>query len=101
MRLLIVTQAVDRDDPVLGFFHRWIEELAKRYEYISVICLREGRHSLPQKIRVYSLGKEKGEQSRSRYAFRFLALVWRLRAEYGAVLVHMNQEYVLLAGFLW
>ena len=56
-RLLITTQAVDLDDPVLGFFHRWIEEFAKHCESISVICLKEGRHDLPDNVHVYSLGK--------------------------------------------
>ena len=32
MKLLIVTQAVDTEDPVLGFFVRWIEELGKHVE---------------------------------------------------------------------
>lgn len=101
MRLLIVTQAVDKEDSVLGFFHRWIEEFAKHFEKVSVICLREGAHTLPENVHVYSLGKEKGRRSRFMYAARFLALTWKLRGEYDAVFVHMNKEYVLLAGPLW
>lgn len=101
MRLLVVTQAVDQDDPVLGFFHAWVAELAKRYGSLVVICLKEGRHSLPQNVRVYSLGKEKGRASRGVYAFRFLSLIWRLRKEYDAAFVHMNQEYVLIGGLSW
>ena len=27
-KLLIVTQAIDLDDPILGFFHHWVEMLA-------------------------------------------------------------------------
>ena len=30
MKLLLVTQNVDRTDPILGFFHQWVEEIAKR-----------------------------------------------------------------------
>lgn len=101
MRLLIVTQAVDRNDPVLGFFHRWVEEFAKKYSQVSVICLREGTHALPGNVHVYSLGKEKGRRPPFVYAIRFLSLVWRLRSEYDGVFVHMNQEYILLAGILW
>ena len=44
MKLLVVTQAMDEQDPVLGFFVRWVEELAKRAERIEVICLKEGKH---------------------------------------------------------
>lgn len=60
MRLLVVTQAVDKQDPVLGFFHRWLEEFAKHADQLIVICLREGTHSLPSNVRIYSLGKENG-----------------------------------------
>lgn len=101
MKLLIVTQVVDTEDPVLGFFVRWIEEFSKHVERIEVICLKEGRHELPANVRVHSLGKEKGDASRGIYALRFMSLVWKLRDEYDAVFVHMNQEYILIAGWLW
>jgi glycosyltransferase involved in cell wall biosynthesis len=35
------------------------------------------------------------------YAFLFLSLAWKKRREYDAVFVHMNQEYILIAGLLW
>ncbi|MDD3531278.1 MAG: glycosyltransferase family 4 protein [Candidatus Pacebacteria bacterium] len=99
MRLLVVTQAVDTEDPVLGFFVRWIEELAKRVERVEVICLREGRHdSLPANVRVHSLGKENGV-SRVAYVFHFYRYISSLL--YDAVFVHMNEEYVLLGGLFW
>ena len=101
MKLLIITQAVDTEDPFLGFFVRWIEEFAKHVERIEVICLKEGKHSLPKNVRVHSLGKERGAASRATYALRFLKLVWKLRHEYDAVLVHMNPEYVVLGGLFW
>ncbi|MBU6323776.1 glycosyltransferase family 4 protein [Patescibacteria group bacterium] len=101
MKLLIVTQAVDTEDPVLGFFVGWIRAIAKRAERVEVICLREGKHELPENVRVHSLGKERGRAGRAAYAWRFLRLAWSLRKEYGAVFVHMNQEYVLIAGWLW
>ena len=101
MKLLILTQVVDRTDPFLGFFHGWIAELATHFEHIEVICLREGQHALPANVRVHSLGKEKGARSRIAYAVRFVGLAWKLRGSYDVVFVHMNQEYVLLAGWLW
>jgi len=101
MRLLIVTQVVDEQDPVLGFFCRWIEEFSKHVERIEVICLKSGRSDLPGNVRVHSLGKERGAASRAAYAWRFLVLVWRLRCDYDVVFVHMNPEYVILGGPLW
>lgn len=100
MNLLIITQSVHKHDPVLGFFHGWIVALAKKYHQIHVICLYEGDHDLPMNVRVHSLGKESGV-SRFKYITRFFNYVWNLRKEYSSVLVHMNQEYVLLGGWLW
>lgn len=100
MRLLVVTQVVDRNDTFLGFFHRWLEEFSTRYEHIHVICLKEGDHALPSNVTVHSLGKE-DSVSRMTYVVRLFRFVWGLRREYDAVFVHMNQEYVLLAGWLW
>lgn len=103
MRLLIVTQAVDERDPVLGFFVRWIQEFASHTESIEVVCLREGHYTLPRNVRVHSLGKERGRPTLSSfaYALRFLTLSWRLRHEYDVVFVHMNPEYLDIAGWLW
>lgn len=109
-RLLLITQVVDLDDTSLSFFHKWIEKLAEKFDRIEVICLKEGRHSLPGNVTVHSLGKESIETSttvfpkfivRVRYMYRFFSLVWSLRYSYDAVFVHMNQEYVMLAGWLW
>jgi len=100
MRLLICTQAVDKTDPVLGFFHRWIEEFAKHCESVIVICLREGKHQLPSNVKVLSLGKERGG-SRLTRIIRFCYYVLRHIRSYDAAFVHMNPEYALLGGGLW
>ncbi len=101
MKLLIVTQAVDQNDPILGFFCRWLETFSKEYAQIEVICLKEGEHHLPANIRVHSLGKENGRAGRFTYAVRFKRLAWQLRHEYDAVFVHMNPEYVIIGGLTW
>lgn len=109
MKLLICTQTVDRRDPILGFFHRWIEEFAKHCEKITVICLREGEHQLPNNVRVISLGKSTHVSntmiyhsvSRIRYAANFLKYIFQLKKEYDAVFVHMNPEYLVLGGPFW
>lgn len=100
MRLLIITQAVDLDNPILGFFHGWIKEFSKYAEHIDIICLESGRSDLPKNARVYSLGKEKSV-SRLGYVLNFYTYLWRLRKDYDTVFIHMNQEYVLLGGILW
>lgn len=100
MKLLILTQKVDRQDPILGFFHRWLEEFAKHYERVTVICLKEGEHNLPPNIYIRSLGKERGV-SKFTYLWRFYSSIWRERKNYDAVFVHMNPEYVVLGGIPW
>ncbi|KND47914.1 MAG: hypothetical protein AB199_04120 [Parcubacteria bacterium C7867-004] len=101
MRLLVVTQVVDSKDSVLGAYHAWLRELAKHFEHIEVVCLFEGEHALPENVQVHSLGKEKAVSPSYVYAFRFMRFAWSLRNQYDSVLVHMNQEYILLAGVLW
>src|SRR3989344_551624 len=96
MRLLICTQAVDRNDPVLGFFHRWIEEFSPHAEKVTVICLRKGEYDLPN-IEVIALS----ERGRLLRAIELLSIVFRRRREYDTVFVHMNPEYIVAAGWLW
>jgi glycosyltransferase involved in cell wall biosynthesis len=117
MKLLILTQKADMNDSGLGFFHRWIVELAKSFETLVVVCLEEGTHDFPANVRVISLGKDKlksgGSESngstgmpvvpfrRFRYVARFYSAIWRERHDYDSVFVHMNEEYVLLGGLFW
>ena len=116
MKLLICTQAVDRDDPILGFFHRWLLEFARRCEQVTVICLREGKHSLPQNVSVYSLDVDSTEKKKNTMIYhnifrrmlsrvgrsrKFWCLCSMLRRDYDAVFVHMNPEYVILGAPLW
>ena len=110
-RLLLVTQKINLDDSVLGVYHRWVDELAKKFDHIDVICLYRGRSSLPLNVAIYSLGKERLAHTdthalargltRIKYIFRFFNLIWRLRGDYNRVLVHMNPEYMLMAGLIW
>jgi glycosyltransferase involved in cell wall biosynthesis len=100
MNLLIVTQKVNRNDSILGFFHRWLEEFAKHCEKLTVICLEKGEYDLPDNVRVLSLGKEKNV-SRWQYIIRFYKYIWQERRNYDFVFVHMNVEYIILGGLPW
>ena len=48
MRILIITQKVDKDDSLLGFFHYWIENIAALAEQVTVIALSKGSYDLPK-----------------------------------------------------
>ncbi len=100
MKILIVTQAVDRVHPILGFFHRWIEEFARQCDSVTVIGQQVGDHALPDNVRVLSLGKEE-ERSRLRQILRFWMLQWELRHQYDVVFVHMTPVWMVLGTPIW
>lgn len=93
-------QTVDQKDSALGFYHGWIIELAKRFDHITICALKIGVHDLPENVTLIPL-RPWGHRAKVRTALRVLSLSWRLRREYDAVFVHMNQEYALVAGWLF
>ena len=76
MKLLIITQKVDKNDPILGFFHGWVEEFAKNVEKLTVVCLGVGEYDLPQNVQVFSLGKKIGA-SKLKYIWNILRSIPR------------------------
>lgn len=100
MRLLIITQAIDTKHPVLGFFVRWVEEFAKHHDHIHVIALQVGEYDLPKNVTVHSLGKESGAGKLQRLT-AYCLLLTTLHKDYDSVFVHMNPEYLVLAGWWW
>ncbi len=61
MKLLILTQKVDKNDDILGFFHGWIAEFARYCEKVTVVALEVHEYDLPRNVKVLSLGKEKSK----------------------------------------
>lgn len=100
MKLLIVTQTLDKNDPTLGFFHEWVEAFSKKFETVTVIALTVGAHTLPKNVTVHSLGKDEGVGRGFRIA-RYVSLLYSLRNEYTHVFAHMNPEYVIGGGAVW
>ncbi len=100
MKILIVTQVVDKTHSDLGFFHAWLETFAVSCDRVTVVCLQAGEIALPPSVAVLSLGKESGN-TRVAKLWRFYQYIWRERVQYDAVLVHMNPEYVILGGLFW
>ena len=100
-RLLICIQAVDLDDPLMGFFVTWLEEAAQSFEAITVLALRIGRYTLPQNVTIVPLRSESRPASRLTPVWRLIKESWLRRGAYDAVFVRGDPHYVLLAGWLW
>ena len=100
MKLLIVTQKVDRTDPILGFFHAWVEAFSSRCESVTVIGQSVGKHSFRNNVAVLSLGKDHGAGVLAQVCI-FWKYVWQCRNRYDAVFVHMTPIWVILGAPLW
>jgi glycosyltransferase involved in cell wall biosynthesis len=99
MRLVILTQVLDREDAVLGFFHGWCSEFARHVDRLTVFAQRVGDVDLPANVSVESLGKEEGGGKLTmlqRLLGGLLALRGGQRPD--AVLVHMVPRFVLYAA---
>ena len=110
MNILILTQKVDKNDPILGFFYKWILEFSYKFEKVLVVCLEKNEVDLPENVLVFSLGKEENNElkikdykllRKIKYTTRFFKLIWAERKNYDVVFVHMNPEYVVLGGVFW
>lgn len=99
--LLIVTQKVDENDQLLGFFIDWIVRFAQKFDKVIILCLEKGTFKLPENVRVISLGKDRG-LSKLKQLFNFYFLLFTLRKNYDAVFAHMNPIWVVVGGlFCW
>jgi glycosyltransferase involved in cell wall biosynthesis len=99
MRVLMVTQTVDLDDPVLGFTHTWVNALARWVERLHVVTLTAGRHHLAENVMLHAYGPPGKSHNRpSRFWFynkHFARLI--LGRQVDVVFVHMIPRWVLLA----
>ena len=100
MKLLVITQKVDENDQLLGFFIEWLKRLAQKFDRLIVLCLEKGEFNLPENVEVISLGKNKGH-SKIRQLFTLYSLLFTRRHNYDAVFIHMNPIWVVLGGPLW
>lgn len=110
MKLLVLTQVLDRRDGVLGFFSRWIVEFARHCEAVRVVALEVGDTSdLPDNVDWVEIGR-RGVVGRY---LRYRRTLGRAldRDGFDAVLGHMVPRYSIVAagpvrkagarGYLW
>lgn len=96
LRIVMICQAVDRDDPVLATAVRWLEALGSRssVERVTALALRAGRHDLPaERTEVRSFGR--GSRPATLAAFyRELARAMRPRPD--LFFIYQGGAYPLL-----
>ncbi|MGH2396840.1 MAG: glycosyltransferase family 4 protein [bacterium] len=99
MRLLLFNFATDPDHPAWGFATRWIEGLARRLAFVHVISLQVASARLPENVRVYSTGKERGF-SKSRRVAAFYRNLWHVLStdEIDVCFCHMNALFGILGA---
>lgn len=97
MRLLIVTQAVDREDPNLGAFYYWFELFARHAESVVILAGRVGADDLPANVELYEFGGKSRLGKIGRLG-RFWRLWWRHGRSADAILFHQIPEFVIAAS---
>lgn len=113
-RLLVCTQEMNKKSSTLGFMHAWVTKMSQRYDSVIVLCLYEGEHTLPENVKVISLGKENFSKefivknslfkkiiTRIKYILKFYKIILSERKNYDKVFIHMNEEYGFLGGLIW
>ncbi len=100
-RIAVITQRLDPNDYVFGFFYGHIIDLARVANHVHVICLEKGQGiEMPQNVTVHTLGKEEGV-GRWGYLTRLFNFLFHHSGEYDTVLVHMEPLYIVLCGWWW
>ncbi len=97
LRVLMLTQRVDKDDWVTGFTHGWVRALAGRVRQLDVICLARGVADLPPNVTLHSMGKEKG-YGRLRELIAFQRAIASVIYQVDVVFGHMIPRYMLVAA---
>lgn len=89
MRAALFTRRVDETDSRAGFLIEWIRRLAKKVDYLYVVCIEQGEYSLPDNVEVLYLGSNK--------LSRFIRFLYKnpIR-KVDAVLCHQNPIYTLM-----
>ncbi len=98
MKVLVITQKIDKNDDILGFFYGWLNELAKKIDKIYVLALEVKNADLAKNIEVYSLRRENGNSKLRRFLkFNQALLNLSQNKKIDIIFIHMCPEYAILA----
>lgn len=97
MKLVFLTQVLDRGDAVLGFVPRWIEGLARHAERVRVVALEVGDTAgLPGNVDWRAIGRR--GLLRRFLCYRAILKEALERERFDAVLAHMVPRYAIVAA---
>lgn len=96
LNILIVTQALDDSDWLLGFFTKWVSELASVFKEVFVFALKVGKYDLPENVKVIGL-KGKNSKGRVKILKRLYCSAAAIQKEkrIDCMFVHMCPVYAL------
>jgi glycosyltransferase involved in cell wall biosynthesis len=97
MRVLMMTQALDPADPVLGFTAAWVDALARHVDRVDVLCLRAVARTSASNVTVSAIGA-RGEASQGRRLIDFERAAWRRLSQADVVFSHMIPRFACCAG---
>jgi glycosyltransferase involved in cell wall biosynthesis len=95
MKLVVITQRVDPDDPALGATVSMLRALAARVDELVVLTLSAREAGLPDNVRIKVIAAPTQVLRGARFA---AALAPELRSRPVAVLAHMSPIYAVLAA---
>lgn len=99
LRLLMTTQVIDSDHPILGFSTTWARKIAERVDKLHIVCLSSEKYNLPNNVSVHSLGKEKGASKLRKFlSFQKYVGPLLLRKEVDGVFVQQTEINAILAA---
>lgn len=99
MRLLILTEKIDKNDFSLGFFHEWLRRIALRCDRLDIVCTTLGPHTLPENVRIHQIRKNKGWHLA--FIIDLFTVLIRQSGRYDAVFIHRTLAYAVFAGWWW
>ena len=96
MRLLVITQVVDAEDPILAATVPKLKALASRCDQLVVLAGRVGAHDLPANATIRSFGAPDTLRRGLRFVRALAPFLLGRRVD--AVLAHMSPIYLVLAA---
>ncbi len=88
MKLLVITQEMDKEGDVLGFFVDWMRELSKYFEKVEIAHLRGVGAKMPKNVTLHKLSGNKAKK-----VIMLNELISKTRPD--RILVHMCPEFVI------